>query len=83
MCCGTFLYIEPGFFFDLFWSSLHSTASFFFLKTKLKAIQFCMEYICCHLNLSLDQPHLFILKLTSFLSSIQRRYSMKVEVHSL
>lgn len=42
-----------------------------------------MEYICCHLNLSLDQPHLFILKLTSFLSSIQRRYSMKVEVHSL
>lgn len=41
-----------------------------------------MEYICCHLNLS-DQSHLFILKLTSFLNSIQRRYSMKIEMYSL
>lgn len=80
---GHFYILNLGSFLICFGRPSIQLHLFFFLKTKLKAIQFCMEYICCHLNLSLDQPHLFILKLTSFLSSIQRRYSMKVEVHSL
>lgn len=50
MCCGTFLYIEPGFFLTCF--GRPSIQLHLFFLNKLKTIKFCMEYICCHLNLS-------------------------------
>lgn len=66
--CGTFLYIEPGFFFDLLSTPPpppNSTASFFFLRENLKIL----NPACNIFAVILVGPisHLFILKLSSYI----------------
>lgn len=79
--CGTFLYIESGFFFDSP-SPPSIQLHHFFLKRELKLLN-----PACNISAVIlvgPTSHLFILKtIQLYLNSIQRRYSLKIEVCSI